>query len=107
MLQGPGQNTPWAAEARMVQRAALDLETDSGPPTLARLQSAVIARPRSLSFLRLLYFIRACSPPQLVLVDRGVLRPGDFFVSGSLWGSVRSIFDEEGVRSLECAGGYY
>lgn len=91
----------------MVQRAALDLETDSGPPTLARLQSAVIARPRSLSFLRLLYFIRACSPPQLVLVDRGVLRPGDFFVSGSLWGSVRSIFDEEGVRSLECAGGYY
>lgn len=89
----------------MVQRVALDLEPNSGPPTLARQQSVAIARPRSSRFVRLFCFVRACPPPKLVLVDRGVLRPGDFFVSGSLWGSVRSIFDEEGVRSLECAGG--
>ncbi|CAM9259184.1 unnamed protein product [Ectocarpus sp. 4 AP-2014] len=40
----------------------------------------------------------------LVLVDRGVLRPGDPFVSGMLWGFVRSIYDEEGDKLLEHAG---
>lgn len=41
---------------------------------------------------------------QLVLVDRGVLRPGDYFVSGLLWGFVRSIYDEEGATLLKHAG---
>ncbi|CAM9255833.1 unnamed protein product [Hapterophycus canaliculatus] len=40
----------------------------------------------------------------LVLVDRGVLRPGDAFVSGMLWGVVRSIYGEEGEFLLEHAG---
>ncbi|CAN0309544.1 unnamed protein product [Pylaiella littoralis] len=40
----------------------------------------------------------------LVLVDKGVLRPGDWFVSGMLWGVVRSIYDEEGNKLLEHAG---
>lgn len=48
----------------------------------------------------------ACAPcrRQLVLVDRGILRPGDSFVSGMLWGFVRSIYDEEGCELLEQAG---
>ncbi|CAM9105762.1 unnamed protein product [Scytosiphon promiscuus] len=40
----------------------------------------------------------------LVLVDRGVLRPGDSFVSGMLWGVVRSLYDEEGDKLLDHAG---
>lgn len=40
----------------------------------------------------------------LVLVDGGVLRAGDWFVSGRMWGVVRSIYDEEGKTLLEHAG---
>lgn len=54
-----------------------------------------------------LYSARALCRHQLVLVDRGVLRPGDSFVSGMLWGFVRSIFDEEGCKLLEQAGAYF
>lgn len=39
-----------------------------------------------------------------MLVDRGILRPGDSFVSGMLWGVVRLIYDEEGDKLLDHAG---
>lgn len=41
---------------------------------------------------------------QLLLIDTGVLRRGDWFVSGLMWGSVRSILDEQAVEALDEAG---
>ncbi len=62
---------------------------------------------RRVSATKTLVFALLCTficRRQLVLVDRGILRPGDAFVSGMLWGFVRSIYDEEGDKLLEHAG---
>lgn len=60
-------------------------------------------RACATNFLLTLLYLTLCRR-QLVLVDRGILRPGDPFVSGMLWGFVRSIYDEEGSKLLDQAG---
>ncbi|CAM9168684.1 unnamed protein product [Choristocarpus tenellus] len=40
----------------------------------------------------------------LLLVAEGVLCPGDWFVSGYMWGSVKSLYNQEGWKRIEQAG---
>src|SRR5258707_9875878 len=74
-------------EAILLQAELLDLKTNPERPAEGVVLEAKLERGRG--------------PVATVLIQRGTLRIGDIFVSGSEWGRVRALVDERGQNLRE------
>ncbi len=74
-------------EAILLQAELLDLKANPDRPAEGVVIEAKLERGRG--------------PVATVLIQRGTLRIGDIFVSGSEWGRVRALVDERGQNSRE------
>jgi translation initiation factor IF-2 len=76
-------------EAILLQAELLDLKANPNRPAEGVVLEAELERGRG--------------PIATVLVQRGTLKIGDIFVSGSVWGRVRALIDDRG-QNLRAAG---
>jgi translation initiation factor IF-2 len=74
-------------EAILLQAELLDLKANADRPAEGVVIEAKLERGRG--------------PVATVLIQRGTLRIGDIFVSGSEWGRVRALVDERGQNARE------
>jgi translation initiation factor IF-2 len=74
-------------EAILLQAELLDLKANPKRPAEGVVLEARLERGRG--------------PVATVLIQRGTLRVGDIFVSGSEWGRVRALIDDRGLNRIE------